>query len=45
MIERGLVIDTELDARTNKPRSTVKRSVACVKIRVMVLSAELFEAD
>jgi len=45
MVERGLVIQTEPDARTNKPRPTVKRTIAGASMRVMVLSAELFEAD
>jgi len=45
MVERGLVIKTELDAKTNKPRTTVQQRVGGVKMRVMVLSAELFEAD
>jgi len=45
MVERGLVIQTEPDAKTNKPRTTVQQRVAGVKMRVMVLSSELFEAD
>ncbi|MDO9160893.1 MAG: cell wall-binding protein [Methylococcaceae bacterium] len=45
MVERGLVIKTETDAKSGKPRSTVKKNVAGVSQRVMVLSADLFEAD
>lgn len=45
MVERGLVIQTEKDNTTGKVRPKVKRVVGGKSTRVMVLSAELFEAD
>jgi hypothetical protein len=44
MGERGLLIKTELDTKTGKQRSTVKRTVAGRSVRVMVLSADLVES-
>jgi len=45
MHEKGLIMKTEADASTGKPRTAVKRIVSGRGIRVMVLSAELIEAD
>jgi len=42
--ERGLIVHTELDARTGKRRSTVKRMVAGRSVRVMILSADFIES-
>jgi len=44
MGERGLIIKTEPDNKTGKPRPTVKRTVAGRSVRVMVLSADFVES-
>lgn len=43
MHERSLILKTEPDGK-NKPRLTVKRTIAGRNVRVMVLSAELVES-
>ena len=44
MGERGLIIKTELEPKTGKPRPTVKRTVAGRSVRVMILSADYVES-
>ncbi len=44
MAERGLFLKVETDAKTGKPRTSVKRIVAGRSVRVLVLSAELVES-
>jgi len=44
MLDRGLIVHTEVDAYNKTTKTTVKRVVAGRKIRVMVLSAELIES-
>lgn len=44
MVERGLVLKTETETKTGKTRSAVKQKVDGTYHRVMILSADLFEA-
>jgi len=44
MLERGLIVKFEHDAKTNKPRTAIKRHVGGRSVRVMCLSAELVES-
>jgi len=44
MLEKGLILKTEPDAKTNRQRPTIKRIVAGRNVRVMVLAAELIES-
>jgi hypothetical protein len=44
MLERGLLLKTETNGKDRKPRTSVKRLVANVNKRVLVVSAELIES-
>lgn len=44
MHEKGLIMKTEPDSSTGKPRTAIKRVVAGRNVRVMILVAELIES-
>lgn len=44
MYEKGLILHTEPDAKNNKPRLAVKRTVAGQSKRVMILASDLIES-
>jgi hypothetical protein len=44
MEERGLIVETEPDAKRSKRRTTMRKMVAGRSVRVMILSADFVES-